>query len=122
MRLGGTLFAVIWHAGVQPASLSKRSVIMTELLASRKQLSADALFRNIRRSFHDIPDPRTGKPDINLPDAMLSGLAVFAFKDPSLLAFDQRRQRDEENLRSMQDIYEAVLSTRKPPVKILWDS
>ena len=41
---------------------------MTKLPAPRKQLSADALFRNIRQSFHDIPDPRTGKPDINLPD------------------------------------------------------
>jgi hypothetical protein len=72
---------------------------MTKLPAPRKQLSADALFRNIRESFQDIRDPRTGKPDINLSDALMSGLAVFAFKDPSLLAFDQRRQQDEENLR-----------------------
>jgi len=28
----------------------------------------------------------------------MSGLAVFALKDPSLLAFDQRRQQDEKNL------------------------
>jgi hypothetical protein len=41
---------------------------MTKSPAPRKQLSADALFRNIRESFHDIPDPRTGKPDISLPD------------------------------------------------------
>ena len=33
---------------------------MTKLPAPRKYLSADALFGNIRRSFHDIPDPRTG--------------------------------------------------------------
>ena len=73
--------------------------MMTKLPAARKQLSADALFRNIRESFQDIPDPRTGKPDISLPDALMSGLAMFALKDPSLLAFDQRRQQDEENLR-----------------------
>ena len=72
---------------------------MTKLPAARKHLSADALFRNIRQSFHDIPDPRTGKPDISLPDALMSGLAVFALKDPSLLAFDERRRQDEENLR-----------------------
>ena len=59
---------------------------MTKLPAPRKYLSADALFGNIRRSFHDIPDPRTGEPDVSLPDALMSGLAVFAFKDPSLLA------------------------------------
>jgi hypothetical protein len=112
MRLDGTLFAVIWHAGMQPASLSKRSVIMTELPASRKQLSADSLFRNIRQSFQDIPDPRTGKPDINLPDALMSGLAVFAFKDPSLLAFDQRRQQDEENLRTIFHVEHVPCDTR----------
>jgi hypothetical protein len=28
----------------------------------------------------------------------MSGLAMFALKDPSLLTFDQRRQRDEKNL------------------------
>ena len=72
---------------------------MTKLPVSRKHLSADALFQNIRESFQDILDPRTGRSDVSLPDALMSGLAVFAFKDPSLLAFDQRRQQDEENLR-----------------------
>jgi len=72
---------------------------MTNSPAPRKRLSADALFRSIRESFHDIRDPRTGTPDISLPDALMSGLAVFALKDPSLLAFDQRRQQDEQNLR-----------------------
>ena len=85
---------------------------MTKLPASRKQLSADALLRNIRQSFHDIPDPRTGKPDINLPDALMSGLAVFAFKDPSLLAFDQRRQQDEENLRMIFHMERVPCDTR----------
>ena len=80
--------------------------------ASRKQLSADALFRNIRESFHDIPDPRTGQPDISLPDAAMSGLAMFALKDPSLLAFDQRRQQDEENLRMIFRIEHVPCDTR----------
>ena len=54
---------------------------MTKLPAPRKYLSADALFRNVHESFRDIRDPRTGKPDVSLPDALMSGLAVFAFKD-----------------------------------------
>ena len=80
--------------------------------ASRKQLSADALFWNIRESFHHIPDPRTGEPDISLPDAAMSGLAMFAFKDPSLLAFDQRRQQDEENLRMIFHMQHVPCDTR----------
>ena len=71
---------------------------MTETPAPRKRLSADALLRNIHQSFQDIPDPRIGKPNISLPDALISGLAMFALKDPSMLAFDQRRQQDEKNL------------------------
>ena len=85
---------------------------MTKLPAPRKYLSADALFGNIRRSFHDIPDPRTGKPDVSLPDALMSGLAVFVFKDPSLLAFDQRRQKDEENLRMIFHMEHVPCDTR----------
>jgi hypothetical protein len=86
--------------------------MMTKSPAPRKQLSADALFRSIRESFHDIPDPRTGKPDISLPDALMSGLAVFAFKDPSLLAFDQRRQQDEQNLRMIFHMEHVPCDTR----------
>ena len=71
---------------------------MTKTPTPRKRLSADALFRNIHQIFHQIPDPRTGNPSIRLPDALMSGLAMFALKDPSMLAFDQRRQQDEKNL------------------------
>ena len=71
---------------------------MTKTRAIRKQLSADALFQNIHQSFQDVRDPRTGKPSISLPDALMSGLAMFALKDPSMLAFDQRRQEEEKNL------------------------
>ena len=85
---------------------------MTKKPVARKQLSADALFRNIGESFHDIPDPRTGTPDISLPDALMSGLAVFALKEPSLLAFDQRRQQDEENLRMIFHMEHVPCDTR----------
>lgn len=71
---------------------------MAKRRTPRKQLSADALFRNFQHSFQDVVDPRTGDPVIALDDALMSGLAMFALKDPSMLAFDQRRQTDEKNL------------------------
>lgn len=71
---------------------------MSNLPAPRKQLSADALFQNIQQDFQEIPDHRTGNTTISLSDTLMSGLAVFALKDPSLLAFDRRRQQDERNL------------------------
>ena len=80
---------------------------MSKMPATRKRLSADALFRNIQQDFEKIPDPRIGKSPISLADTLMSGLAMFALKDPSLLAFDQRRQKDEKNLQMifhMQDV------------------
>jgi hypothetical protein len=57
----------------------------------RKHLSADALVAALRRRFATIHDPRPGPPVIALADALMSAFALFALKDPSLLAFDQRR-------------------------------
>ncbi len=71
---------------------------MSKTPTPRKHLSADALFRTLYQSFQKVVDPRTGMPTIKLPDALMSGFALFALKDPSLLAFDQRRKQDEKNL------------------------
>jgi len=67
----------------------------------RKHLSADALLQTLHGCFHKIKDPRTGTPEISLCDALVSGYAVFALKDPSLLAFDRRRKEEPHNLRSI---------------------
>src|ERR1700683_848923 len=60
----------------------------------RKHLSADALVAALYRRFATIEDPRPGQPVIALADALMSAFAMFALKDPSLLAFDQRRHDD----------------------------
>jgi len=71
---------------------------------TRKYLSADALFTLLREGFERIPDYRPPDVDISisLPDALMSAFAVFSLKDPSLLAFDQRR--NDENLQSVYGI------------------
>ncbi|HEX7378214.1 MAG TPA: hypothetical protein VF278_13940 [Pirellulales bacterium] len=46
-----------------------------------------------------MPDLRRDGAPISLPDALMSGVALFALKDPSLLAFDQRRQ--DENMKRL---------------------
>ena len=85
---------------------------MTKTRAPRKQLSAHALLRSIHQSFQDVPDPRTGKPNISLPDALMSGLAMFALKDPSMLAFDERRQADEKSLQMIFHVENVPCDTR----------
>jgi hypothetical protein len=68
----------------------------------RKHLSADALLSKLRSGFADIADPRPGKPDISLSDALMAAFAMFSLKSPSLLAFD--KDRTEGNLQQVYGI------------------
>jgi hypothetical protein len=75
----------------------------------RKHLSADALVVALRRRFAAIPDPRPGQAVIGLADALMSAFAMFALKDPSLLAFDQRRH--DGNLKTLYHIQRVPCDT-----------
>jgi hypothetical protein len=69
---------------------------------TRRGLSADALFLLLCGGFEKIPNDRPPDADVSLADALMSAFAVFSLKDPSLLAFDQRR--NDENLKSVYHI------------------
>ncbi len=60
----------------------------------RKHLNADALFEGVYNDFSKITDVRQNNIQISIEDALMSGFAVFSLKDPSLLAFDERRGVD----------------------------
>src|SRR3954463_9718156 len=71
------------------------------LAEARKDLSADSLFQILRAQFGSLADPRAGDVEIPLGDALMSAFAMVALKDPSLLAFDQRRREPGDNFRSI---------------------
>jgi hypothetical protein len=77
----------------------------------RKDLSADALFHSVRSGFAAIPDSRTNA-SIPLSDALMSGFAMFSLKDPSLLAFDDRRQDPSDNFRTIYGIQSVPSDTQ----------
>jgi hypothetical protein len=54
----------------------------------RLHLSSSGLLNQIRSTFLKIPDHRSELLSIPLADALMSGLAVFGLKYPSLLKFD----------------------------------
>lgn len=81
------------HAVTTPATTSRRTV--------RKHLNADTLLSHVRKDFQKIPDRRADNSKISLDDALMSALAVFQLKDPSLLAFDRRRLEEPENLHTV---------------------
>src|SRR6056297_643491 len=71
----------------------------------RKNLNADALNAALRNAFGQVPDPRCQKDiKISLTDALISGFAMFQFKDPSLLAFNERC-KDEYELDNLKHLY-----------------
>lgn len=84
----------------------KKQGVKSTKIRVRKHLNADALNVSIKDKFIEVFDPRCQK-DVNLylPDALMSGYAMFQFKDPSLLAFD-RRCKDETELQNIKNIYE----------------
>jgi hypothetical protein len=59
----------------------------------KKQLSAKGMLAKIRSTFTKIPEPprdmRGLKSKIPLSDCLMSGLALFGLKSPSLLQFDR---------------------------------
>ena len=67
---------------------------------TRRHLSFDPLIRQIRRRAKLFPDSRN-KADCSysMADAVMSAMAMFALKDPSLLFFQQRR--NDENMKSV---------------------
>lgn len=77
----------------------------------RKHLSADGLFKFVRQGFEKIKDNRLMNVKIPLVDTLMSGLAMFTLKDPSLLAFDERRE-EPENLKHIFKINEIPSDTQ----------
>ena len=78
----------------------------------RKSLSAPGLLREVRRCFQAIKDDTAGR-GLTLADCLLSGLAVFGLKYPSLLQFDEGRADEivRSNLRSLYGIARAPSDT-----------
>lgn len=72
----------------------------------RKHLSAPSLLSVIHRQLSKIPDPREFTKDvtISITDHLMSGLAVFGLKCPSLLDYDRKRS-DNVTAQNLRDLY-----------------
>ncbi len=79
----------------------------------RKTVSAPGLLRTVRKSFDKVPDAVPGRK-FRLGDCLMSGLAVFGLKYPSLLQFDRDARTDETvraNLASLYGVERAPCDT-----------
>lgn len=83
-------------------------------LPLNEPFSAPALLGQIRADFGKSPDPRHGGQQFSLPDVLMSGLAVFGLKYPSVLKFDEQRheERIRANLTSLYGVLQAPCDTQ----------
>ena len=78
----------------------------------RKDLCMYAMLATLHGCFEGVKDISRGDPTIRLHDVLMSGFAMMALKDPSLLAFERRRIAEEHNLRSVFHIKDIPCDTQ----------
>jgi hypothetical protein len=64
-------------------------------------VNLDGLVTDLRSKFETIADHRAGNSQYPLPDVLMSGIAMFCLKQPSLLEFGQQTEAAKANLRSV---------------------
>jgi hypothetical protein len=79
----------------------------------RKTLSATGLLNVVKKSFQKIPDACQPRTTITLADCLMSGLAIFSLKIPSLLQFDHSKEEERirHNLETLYQIKQAPSDT-----------
>jgi len=76
----------------------------------RRHLSFDPLVKDIRTRAEQLPDSRGRQCPYSVADAVMSGFAMFSLKDPSLLAFQERR--NDFNIKSLYLVNEVPSDTQ----------
>jgi hypothetical protein len=71
----------------------------------RKYLSADGLIEVVRHSLRRENLPVVKGSEYSWEDCVMSGLAIFGFKCPSLLQFEKRKTEDQMIRRNLRTLY-----------------
>jgi hypothetical protein len=82
---------------------------------TRKFLSASGLYESVRRSFRRAKIKPCPKSEYSWEDCLMSGLAVFGLKFPSLLQFDKQKSTEpfiRHNLKSLYGVQNAPSDTQ----------
>ena len=81
-----------------------------QFIQTRKHLSFDPLARTVWERAQQLPDPRKRDGTYSIADAVMSALAMFSLKDPSLLAFQERR--NDQNMKNLFHIEQVPSDTQ----------
>jgi hypothetical protein len=79
----------------------------------RTTLSASGMLSAVKEIFDKIPDSCVARSNITLTDCLMSGLAIFSLKFPSLLQFEHAKEeiRIKQNLKNLYQINQAPSDT-----------
>lgn len=79
----------------------------------RKHLSADGLHQAVRNSLYKEKLPKLSRSDISWQDCIMSGLAIFGLKFPSLLQFENNKGNAviKRNLKNLYHVQETPSDT-----------
>lgn len=96
---------------------------MPSKAAFRKHLSLPAMLAQARRSFQALPD-QVSRCQTPLADHLMSGLALFGLKYPSLLQFDNDIRQDDSVRHNLRTFWETLylslnLTCKLKPVTIV---
>ena len=72
---------------------------------ARKTLSAAGLLKTLRGCFERIEDPVARRGGPTLADCLMSALAMFGMKYPSLLQFDRDARSDDTVRANLHNLY-----------------
>lgn len=74
-------------------------------MKSRTALSAESLFEKLSHFFNQVPDHRNpSRVEILLKDFLMSGVAIFSLKIPSLLRFEEE-MKDKKKFSHLEGIF-----------------
>lgn len=79
----------------------------------KKHVSVPSLLKRVRSQFEKVKEPSSRRSKMPLVDCLMSGLAVFGLKFPSLLQFDQGcdEEKIRHNIRALYGIVQAPCDT-----------
>lgn len=86
---------------------SQNQKLSVPKLSMSQNLSMPGLLKTVKTHFEELPDPTSrSQKSISLADCLMSGLAVFSLKYPSLLQFEKSKAElpVAHNLHSLYDI------------------
>lgn len=89
----------------------------------KKNLNADYLYSIVRSCFNKVSEHRTGQSNIkiSMADSLMSGLAVFSLKKPSLLSFEETIRAEDNTGKNLRNLFQIKIPASDTQMRAILD-